>query len=72
MAEMRNEQWALVAVGMAHLAWEEGDVAEHDRWVAIAERCEAGAQTAEDEAELAEAHADMSEAYEDDEWYVLG
>lgn len=69
---MTNEERTLVAVGMAHLAWEEADTEEHARWVAMAERCTEGTQTAEDEAEIAEAHEDMSEYYEDEEWYVLG
>lgn len=68
-AEMTNERWAKVALAVAHLNWEACDMAEHDRWVAIAERCYDGTQTDEDRAELEEWHADMSEHYEDDEWY---
>ena len=66
---MTNEKWAKVALAVAHVNWEACDEAEHDRWVAIAERCYDGAQTEEDRAELAEWHADMSEEYGHDEWY---
>ena len=67
--QMGNEEWAKVALAMAHRNWECEDEDEHDRWVAIAERCYDGTLTDEDRRELAEEHEEWSEYYEDEEWY---
>ena len=70
-AKLRNEEWALVAVGVAHVAWEEGDETEHDRWVDIAGRCTGGELTDDEWCEICDWHAEMTELYDDDEWWEL-
>lgn len=69
---MTNEQWAKVALAIAHQNWDIPDEEEHDRWVAIAERCYEGTLTDEDRTELAEEHEYWSDYYGDEEWYDEG
>lgn len=67
-----EERAMMVAIAMAHEAWDCCDEEEHDRWVAIAERATDGTMTEEDWCEVREADEEGIERYEDEDWCDLG